>query len=199
MKSAILSDLLKLKKRFEAWRKTRAKRSKTPDRLLKAAAALLDQYSASMVCRVCGINLRTLRRRSSSKASTRRSATPAPDFFPLSLTLPQLDVSSSPRQRLPGSPRTTGRRQALHLSPEPYRSINLCPLLQLSPLLIPMIQLVPQLKILLACEPVDFRKGIDSLAALCKGQLDQDPLSGVLFVFRNRAGTALKLLTFDLC
>ena len=60
-----------------------------------------------------------------------------------------------------------------------------------------MIQLVPQLKILLACEPVDFRKGIDSLAALCKGQLDQDPLSGVMFVFRNRSGTALKLLTYD--
>ena len=49
MKSAIPSDLLKLKKRFEAWRKTRVKRSKTPDRLLKAAAALLDHYSASMV------------------------------------------------------------------------------------------------------------------------------------------------------
>jgi hypothetical protein len=31
MKSANPSDLLKLKKRFEAWRKTRAKRSKTPD------------------------------------------------------------------------------------------------------------------------------------------------------------------------
>jgi len=62
-----------------------------------------------------------------------------------------------------------------------------------------MIQLVPQLKILLACEPVDFRKGIDSLAALCKGQLDQDPLSGIMLVFRNRSGTALKVLTYDLC
>jgi transposase len=60
-----------------------------------------------------------------------------------------------------------------------------------------MIQIVPQLKILLACQPVDFRKGIDSLAALCKRQLDQDPLSGVMFVFRNRSGTALKLLTYD--
>jgi transposase len=60
-----------------------------------------------------------------------------------------------------------------------------------------MIQLVPQLKILLACEPVDFRKGIDSLAALCKGKLDQDPFSGIMFVFRNRAGTALKLLCYD--
>ena len=48
MKSAIPSDLLKLKKRFEAWRKTRAKRSKTPDHLLKAAVALLYHYSAPM-------------------------------------------------------------------------------------------------------------------------------------------------------
>ena len=60
-----------------------------------------------------------------------------------------------------------------------------------------MIQLVPQLKILLACEPVDFRKGLDSLLALCKGPLEQDPFSGTLFVFRNRAGTALKLLVYD--
>jgi transposase len=60
-----------------------------------------------------------------------------------------------------------------------------------------MIQLVPQLKILLACQPVDFRKGIDSLLALCKGPLEQDPFSGTLFVFRNRAGTALKLLVYD--
>jgi len=98
MKSAIPSDLLKLKKRFEAWRKTRAKRSKTPDHLLNAAVALLDHYSASMVCRVCGINLRTLRRQSSSHSSPRRSAIHAPDFLPLSLTLPQPDISSSPQQ-----------------------------------------------------------------------------------------------------
>ena len=98
MKSAIPSDLLKVQKRFEAWRKTRAKRSKTPDHLLKAAAALLDHYSASTICRACGINLRTLRRRSSSNASPCCSATPAPDFFPLSLTLPQPEISSSSRQ-----------------------------------------------------------------------------------------------------
>ena len=60
-----------------------------------------------------------------------------------------------------------------------------------------MIQLVPQLRILLACDPVDFRKGLDSLLALCKGPLEQDPFSGTLFVFRNRAGTALKLLVYD--
>lgn len=60
-----------------------------------------------------------------------------------------------------------------------------------------MIQLLPQLRILLACEPVDFRKGIDSLVALCKNQLQQDPDHGTLFVLRNRAGTALKLLVYN--
>jgi transposase len=60
-----------------------------------------------------------------------------------------------------------------------------------------MIQLVPQLRILLACQPVDFRKGLDSLLALCKGPLEQDPFSGTLFVFRNRTGIALKLLVYD--
>jgi transposase len=60
-----------------------------------------------------------------------------------------------------------------------------------------MIQLIPQLKILLACEPVDFRRGIDALAALCRKEFDSDPMSGALYVFRNRRGTALKMLCFD--
>jgi transposase len=60
-----------------------------------------------------------------------------------------------------------------------------------------MIQLVPQLKILVACQPVDFRKGIDGLAAVCRQQLDQDPFSGCLFLFRNRSGTAIKILCYD--
>jgi transposase len=60
-----------------------------------------------------------------------------------------------------------------------------------------MIQLVPQLRILLACQPVDFRCGIDGLAAICKRELAEDPFSGALFVFRNRRGTALKMLCYD--
>jgi transposase len=60
-----------------------------------------------------------------------------------------------------------------------------------------MIQLIPQLKILLACQPVDFRRGIDALAALCRKEFDSDPMLGTLYVFRNRRGTALKMLCFD--
>jgi transposase len=62
-----------------------------------------------------------------------------------------------------------------------------------------MIQLVPQLNILVAYQPVDFRKGIDSLVALCQREFAPDAFSGTLFVFRNRRGTALKMLCYDLC
>lgn len=57
-----------------------------------------------------------------------------------------------------------------------------------------MLQLTPQSRILLATEPVDFRKGIDGLAAVCCQVLGDNPLSGALYVFRNRSGTALKIL-----
>ena len=60
-----------------------------------------------------------------------------------------------------------------------------------------MLQLSPQTRILLATEPVDFRKGIDGLAAVCRRVLLEQPLGGTVFVFRNRAGTTLKLLCYD--
>lgn len=47
-------------------------------------------------------------------------------------------------------------------------------------------------RILVALEPVDFRKQIDGLAALCESQLDEEPLDGTLFLFRNRRTTGLK-------
>ena len=49
-----------------------------------------------------------------------------------------------------------------------------------------MIQITPQLKILLAYQPVDFRKGIDGLIGLCRDQLDAEVYDGTLFVFRGR-------------
>ena len=60
-----------------------------------------------------------------------------------------------------------------------------------------MLQLAPQSRIFLAIQPVDFRKGIDSLAAVCRQILGQQPLSGAVFVFRNRSATALKILFYD--
>jgi len=60
-----------------------------------------------------------------------------------------------------------------------------------------MLQLTPQSRIFVATEPVDFRKGIDGLAAVCRQVLGDNPLSGALYVFRNRAGTTLKILCYD--
>jgi transposase len=60
-----------------------------------------------------------------------------------------------------------------------------------------VIQITPQMRILLAIEPVDFRKGIDGLAGLCRQVLATDPLGGVLVVFRSKSRHALKLLCYD--
>ena len=60
-----------------------------------------------------------------------------------------------------------------------------------------MIQITPQMRILLAVEPADFRKGIDGLAQLCRQRLQADPLSGAMFVFSNRRRKALKILVYD--
>jgi len=60
-----------------------------------------------------------------------------------------------------------------------------------------MIQITPQMKILVAVEPVDFRKGIDGLAQACRARLQADPFTGAVFVFRNRALTSIKLVTYD--
>jgi transposase len=60
-----------------------------------------------------------------------------------------------------------------------------------------MIQIAPQMRILLAVEPVDFRNGIDGLAALCRRALSIEPLGGTLFVFCSRRRHALKFLMYD--
>jgi transposase len=60
-----------------------------------------------------------------------------------------------------------------------------------------MLQLTPQSRIFLAVQPVDFRKGIDGLAALCRNLLHENPLGGTIYVFRNRTGSTLKLLVYD--
>jgi transposase len=60
-----------------------------------------------------------------------------------------------------------------------------------------VIQVAPQMRILVAIEAVDLRKGIDGLAQLCREKLGADPFSGCLFIFRSRRATAIKVLAFD--
>ena len=60
-----------------------------------------------------------------------------------------------------------------------------------------MLSLPPSVRILLAREPADMRKGFDGLSHLVQSVLREDPLSGHLFVFRNRRGDRIKLLLWD--
>jgi hypothetical protein len=58
-------------------------------------------------------------------------------------------------------------------------------------------ELPPAVRIWLALAPADLRKGFDALAELVRQHLRDDPLSGHVFVFRNRRGDRIKLLYWD--
>ncbi len=62
-----------------------------------------------------------------------------------------------------------------------------------------MIQIAAQIRILVAVEAIDGRKGIDAIAQLCREKLNADPFSGYLFIFRTRRGTAIRVLQYDSC
>ena len=53
------------------------------------------------------------------------------------------------------------------------------------------------LRIWLCTQPTDMRKSFTGLSALVKNQLQEDPLSGQLFVFINKRKTQMKVLYFD--
>jgi hypothetical protein len=44
------------------------------------------------------------------------------------------------------------------------------------------------MRVLVATKPVDFRRGADSLAALVREQLEHDPFSGTIYIFRSKRG-----------
>jgi transposase len=60
-----------------------------------------------------------------------------------------------------------------------------------------MLSLPPTVRIWLSAQPADLRKSFDSLAALVREGLQGDPLSGDLFVFRNKAADRVKLLLWE--
>jgi transposase len=60
-----------------------------------------------------------------------------------------------------------------------------------------MLSFAGSLKIWVALEPCDMRKGFEGLAELAKGKLGGDIKSGVLFVFGNKRRNRLKILYWD--
>jgi transposase len=60
-----------------------------------------------------------------------------------------------------------------------------------------MITVPPGVRVLVWSAPVDFRRGMDSLAALVQVTLRLDPFAGDVFVFRSRRPDRVKLLLYD--
>lgn len=52
-------------------------------------------------------------------------------------------------------------------------------------------------RIHIATQPVDFRKGMDSLAAMVQHYYGMKPFSGEIFIFRNRGANKMKALFWD--
>lgn len=60
-----------------------------------------------------------------------------------------------------------------------------------------MIPITASTPVLVAIEPVDFRRQMDGLIAHCRQSLLVDPMSGGLFVFINRSRTMVRVLIYD--
>jgi transposase len=60
-----------------------------------------------------------------------------------------------------------------------------------------VLTISPAVRIYVATGSTDLRRSIDGLAALVRERFDLDPLSGHLFLFRNRRGDRLKILAWD--
>ena len=60
-----------------------------------------------------------------------------------------------------------------------------------------MLSISPAVRIYLASEPVDMRKGFDGLSAIVENQLDEDVYGGNLFVFVSKRGDRVKILCWD--
>ena len=60
-----------------------------------------------------------------------------------------------------------------------------------------MLSFSGSLKVLVAVEACDMRKGFNGLHALVSERLGEDPRAGALFVFSNRRHTRIKILCWD--
>jgi transposase len=59
------------------------------------------------------------------------------------------------------------------------------------------LTLPPSVRVFVATQPVDGRKGVESLAAIVRGALGQDPLSGHLYVFFSRRCDRVRVVYWD--
>ncbi len=60
-----------------------------------------------------------------------------------------------------------------------------------------MIPVTASTPIMIAIEPVDFRRQMDGLIAHCRQTLSADPMTGTFFIFINRSKTMIRVLVYE--
>jgi len=191
MKQQLPAELEDTRAKFQAWRQTRKNGDHLPGALWSEAAGLARRLGVNRVCRALGLNHTALKEHAAKgRVVIRPVQRPRPE--PVRPAFVELDGGHVPGEHLPGR-RAHGAALAGRKRRRLLRSGGRIPGERV------MLQVAPQMKILLAVEPVDFRQGIDCLAQTCRERLQADPTTGAVFVFRNRARTAIKVLSHDLC
>ena len=185
----IPEPIAQLQRQLEQFRSTQPGRTKLPESLWQAAVELARQHGVYPVAHPLRLDYTRLKKRlggsptvaaEGNQAGIRGAGRAAPAH-----ARRMRDRVRVPRRKQDAHP-VEGRRSARLDEPAARLAGSGG-----------MIQITAQMRVLVAIEPVDGRKGIDSLARLCQEKLAEDPFSGCVFVFRSRSGTAIRLLSYD--
>ena len=179
-KTPIVS-LEEAKLRFEEWRTTRRGKARIPAELWSAAVEVARKEGINRTARELHVAWDDLKRRMPATG-----AVPQQTAFVELVT--QRRCSRFPNARL----KWKGRRGKLRIQLKGASPSYLATLEPGVGGVGVLIQITPQLRILVAVDAIDGRKGIDSLAQLCREKLAADPFSGCLFIFRSRQGDSNK-------
>jgi hypothetical protein len=188
-------SLEQVEERFRLWREGRGCGDRIPQALWSAAIGLAGKHGVYRVSRALHLDYKNLKRRQQEQAGGALGTTGNETRFveltvsPAREPVAQRTLRVHDRTREPARRKDAGGTQW----PGPGRSRR--PVQRL--LVRRMIQITPHMRLLVAVEPIDFRAGIDGLAGICRQRLAADPFSGGLFIFRNRARTAIKILVYD--
>ena len=185
-------DIAGVRARIEHWRRTRRRRSAMPEVLWSAAVSLSAEHGVYRVARALRVDYGTLKWRAFQARSHAEAVEPAtPQFVEFDAAQVLGSVGYAVIQV------TDGAGAQLRVELPAGRPVDVAGGMRRVPRSSAVIQITPRMRILVAVHPADFRRGIDGLAQECRAALREDPLTGTVFVFRNRRGTAVKLLVYD--
>ena len=182
--------LSRVRHQFDHWRsRQRNKRARLPKELWRQAVALAREHGLNNTARALGLKYYSLKKHiDEAGADELVPAKTKPDFIELVLEVVTPGCVECMIERADGSGADAYQRRRPLGAGLSGRRVPERP---------SMIQVTPQMRIRVAVEPADFRKGIDGLASLCRGALRSDPFSGCVFVFCNKSRKAVKILVYD--